>query len=324
MSDESHLAGGNTLLAAGDLPAILADHFELRAPIECEFIRRGFNDHYRVRTGDRQFVLRIYFNGKYYIESIADFRFELDLLAFLHGAGISVSYPVKGKDGDRIHVLETPRGSRSFALFTFADGEKREQIGPAPGRKLGETVARLHRAADRFRSAHHRYHLNLEYLLDRPMQLIDEFLRERGKGNTDAYQSVVNCLREKIRALPTAGNAYGIIHGDLHCGNFFFAGEDEPILFDFDHGGYGWRVYDLAACQSSLTADGWTACLEGYHQIRPLSEAELESIPIFRKIRPIWDKGDILAMRVAWGDEQEFGDEFADRLITMFERLRER
>ena len=324
MSNESHLTTGNALLAAADLPDILADHYELRAPVECEFIRRGFNDHYRVRTGDREFVLRIYFNGKYYIESIADFRFELELLAFLHEGGIPVSCPVKRKDGDLIGVLETPRGSRCFALFTFAEGEKLQEIGPVPGQKLGNAVARLHVAADRFHSPHHRYHLNLEYLLDRPMQLIDEFLRERGKGNTDACQSVVNRLREKVRALPTAGDAYGIIHGDLHCGNFFFTGEDEPILFDFDHGGYGWRVYDLAACQSSLTADGWTAYLEGYHQIRPLSEAELESIPIFRKIRPIWDKGDILAMRVAWGDEHEFGDEFADRLVTMFERLRGR
>jgi Ser/Thr protein kinase RdoA (MazF antagonist) len=321
MSNESHLAAGNTLLAAGDLPGILANHYELRAPVECEFIRRGFNDHYRVRTGDRQFVLRLYFNGKYYIESISDFRFELELLAFLHENGISVSYPIKRKDGDLIGVLETPRSSRCFALFTFAEGEKRQEIGPVPGRKLGNAVAQLHVAADRFHSPHRRYHLNLEYLLDRPMQLIDQFLHERGKSSTDAYQSFVDDLKKKICALPTKGDAYGLIHGDLHGGNFFFTEEDEPILFDFDHGGYGWRAYDLAACKGSLTADGWSAYLESYQQIRPLSEAELESIPAFRKIRPIWDKGDILAMRTAWGDDREFGDDFADRIVTMFGRL---
>src|SRR5712692_10508897 len=103
----------------------------MKAPVEREFIRRGFNDHYRVRTGDRQFVLRIYFNGKYYIESISDFRFELELLAFLHESGIPVSSPIKRKDGDLIGVLDAPQGGRCFAMFTFAEGEKREKIGPA-------------------------------------------------------------------------------------------------------------------------------------------------------------------------------------------------
>src|SRR2546428_982904 len=148
MSKASYLVAGNTLVAAADLPEILADHYELKAPLECEFIRRGFNDHYRVRTGDREFVLRIYFNGKYYIESISDFRFELELLAFLDECGIPVSSPVKRKNGDLIGVLETPRGSRCFALFTFAEGEKRQEIGPVAGRKLGKAVARLHVAAD--------------------------------------------------------------------------------------------------------------------------------------------------------------------------------
>jgi hypothetical protein len=39
------------------------------------------------------------------------------------------------------------------------------------------------------------------------MHLIDQFLRERGKGNTDAYQSFVDDLKEKVRALPTEGDA---------------------------------------------------------------------------------------------------------------------
>ena len=39
------------------------------------------------------------------------------------------------------------------------------------------------------------------------------------------------------------------------------------------------------------------------------------------RIRPIWDKGDILAMRAAWGDYHEFGDDFADRLIIMLGRV---
>ena len=45
------------------------------------------------------------------------------------------------------------------------------------------------------------------------------------------------------------------------------------------------------------------------------------SIPVFRKIRPIWDRGDVLAMRTAWDDQEGFGPDFADRIVNMFEKL---
>ena len=59
---------------------------------------------------------------------------------------------------------------------------------------------------------------------------------------------------------------------------------------------------------------------KSYHRVIP-PPRQRPTLPAFRKIRPIWDKGDILAMRTAWGDDREFGDDFADRIVTMFGRL---
>jgi Ser/Thr protein kinase RdoA (MazF antagonist) len=50
---------------------------------------------------------------------------------------------------------------------------------------------------------------------------------------------------------------FPIIHGDLHGGNGHFAGPRQLTLFDFDHGGYGWRAYDR---KSSVWTDPF-ACL---------------------------------------------------------------
>jgi Ser/Thr protein kinase RdoA (MazF antagonist) len=311
----------NTLLDASTLLPVLTAEYNLPAPVECVFLRRGFNDHYEVRAAQGRYILRVYFQGKYYIESDSDFRFELDLLDFLYSNGVPVSHAVRRNIGDLLGTLQTSGGVRHFALFTYAEGETAKTLDPTLARTLGQTVARLHSTADRFQTMHRRYHLNLEYLLDKPMQLIEAFLQEQGQEGVKAYHPAIEALRTKIQALPTTAPMYGIIHGDLHGGNRAVTEEGIFTFFDFDHGGYGWRAYDLAICQCLMSEEAWNACLEGYQQIRPLLQSEIESIPIFRKLSPIWDKGDILAMRTAWGDREEFGEEFVKQIQTTFATL---
>jgi Ser/Thr protein kinase RdoA (MazF antagonist) len=314
----------NTLIETDTLVPWIASCYDL-APhemIACELIRRGFNDNYLVRAGHERFVLRVYFNHKYYISSPDDFRFELNLLTFLDERGVPVAYPFPRRDAKILGTIETPNGKRYAALFCFAEGAPAERdMGGEQARVLGNTIARLHLAADEFVSSHPRYHLNLEYLLDRPMEQITAFLHQHGKEkDLRLYLPPVQELRNQAEAsLPMGEGAYGIIHGDLHGGNVHWTQDSRPILFDFDHGGYGWRAYDLATCKGSLSDAAWDACLGGYHALRPLHEAELAAIPLLRKLRPIWDQGDVLGMRPAWGEE--FDAAFADNLLKTFARV---
>ena len=312
----------NALVAAETLIPYLEQHYDLSAPVECTLIRRGFNDNYRVRAGEDPFVLRLYFNGKYYIQSEADFRFELDWLTFLHAEGIPVAYPLRRKDGDLLGPVDTDAGPRWGALFAYASGESPQDLTPEEAFSLGHVVARLHITSSRFRSMHPRYHLNLHYLTEQPMRLISAFLREQGRDDVYRFEPRVAELERLVRRLPTTSETYDLIHGDLHFGNVHMDARRGPTFFDFDHGGYGWRAYDLAtACKSRLSEESKGAFLEGYERLRPLSVEERACIPVFQKIRPIWDIGDILAMRAAWGDSEEIGAEFADQILKTFERL---
>lgn len=320
MSSDPQGRVANARIEPSVLVGLLASEYDLAAPLACEFLRRGFNDHYSVTAGDERHVLRVYLNDKYYIGSERDFQFELELLAFLHGREISVAYALPRRDGGLMGTIDVPGGRRHFALFSFAEGHEAERISPAQGVKLGETVAAFHQATSDYKSPHPRYHLNLEYLLERPMALIAPLLRSRGCSDADRYQRYADALAEQIRALPTTGDEYGLIHGDLHKGNFFLDARDRPTLFDFDHCGYGWRAYDLAVCKGCLSDEAWEAFLAAYQALRPLSEAELQMIPVFRKIRPIWDKGDILAMNAAWG-EAGLEEEYYSVITRMFEKL---
>ena len=112
-----------------------------------------------------------------------------------------------------------------------------------------------------------------------------------------------------------------MIHGDPHRGNAAVTAAGTVTLFDFDHGGFGWRSYDLAVCWRSLPAEAQAACLDGYAAVRPLSGAERDLLSAFRTVNSIWDLGDVLAMRAAWGQDEPFGAEFADRAEARLRRL---
>ena len=53
-----------------------------------------------------------------------------------------------------------------------------------------------------------------------------------------------------------------------------------------------------------------------------LSDDERRLLPLFRKLNRVWDLGDLLAMRPAWGADEDFGEEFAkqaeERLVRLF------
>ena len=73
------------------------------------------------------------------------------------------------------------------------------------------------------------------------------------------------------------------------------------MLFDFDNWGYGWRAYDVGVflwshalgagwerAAKAKTRRRWNAFVEGYEQVRSLTEAERAATKLFVPIRHIW------------------------------------
>ena len=137
----------------------------------------------------------------------------------------------------------------------------------------------------------------------------------------EIYQSQVDDLKRKITSLPRGDRAYGLIHGDLHGRNYHYSEGTGFTLFDFDHSGYGWRAYDVAACTSGMAGESERAFLEGYRSVRPFSVEEKESMGFLRAARLIWDRGDVLAMMPAWGSEAELGEKECREVLDLFRRV---
>ena len=288
----------NTLVQPEALVPFLARRYGLSPAVRCSFIRRGGNDHYLVEDGDRRYALRLYLNGKYYAGTANELRFELDLLDFLKAEGLPVAAPIPDIDGETLIRFEFGGEARPAALFEFAAGQDIwKTMGLEHARELGSTVAELHLAMDRFASKYDRYHLDLEFLLEEPLRLLEARMVSRNRTTPTFLRELAGDLREGVSRVPREGGTYGLVHCDLGWHNIHYDPDSGMTLFDFDLCGYGWRAFDLALVRLQFDDRHWAAFLDAYGSVRPMSDAERDSIGDFACLWPTWHIGDLLRNR---------------------------
>jgi len=297
----------NTLLTSSEvLELVNAQYSLLGKASNCKLLRRGFNDNYLVGIDSDWYIFRLYFNGKYYIESPDAFQFELDLLDHLYKEGVPVA-PAKRRDNNELlGWTATPKGERAFALFSYAKGDllTRKTVNLERCFLVGKATAQLHLAANSFNSEHSRYRLDRKYLVDEPLRIVaqqsDESLRTVSEQEVENIEKMISEMQpieeliDIINSLDISGDQFGIIHSDLHPGNIHFDG-NQPTFFDFDHCAYGWRAYELVMTET-MPDEQKAELFKGYESVRPLSKDERDCIPVFAKLRKLWDIGDSLAI----------------------------
>lgn len=88
----------------------------------------------------------------------------------------------------------------------------------------------------------------------------------------------------------TAEN-YGLIHADLVPENVMIS-RDQVQLIDFDDAGFGWHMFEIATALHWLTDEPdfdtiKASILQGYQRIRPLSETDINALPLFHVARSL-------------------------------------
>lgn len=289
---------------------------ELPGRLTGELLRQGFNDHYVLTDDDgRRWIGRVYLGGKYYAPGPDDWRAELDLLVHLAERDVPVSTPLPRDDGERLG----PIGDRWMAVFPYAPGDlaAAKVDDPDVARALGAAAGAIHSAADAIGRPLHRYTFDTRYLVDEPVRLVEELLARHGRGDLSEWKPRIDELRATAESLGRGDVVFGLIHGDLHGRNAHVSDDGEITVFDFDHCGYGWRAFDMAT-SSMVIGDLWDDWLAGYRNWRDPSDEELATLPTFRNLRILWDQGDVLAMRPAWGRpvDDEKDAEACDRVLA--------
>jgi Ser/Thr protein kinase RdoA (MazF antagonist) len=262
--------------------------YRLGEDTACRYYVQGFHDNYLVQTPANKFILRLFRHGA---RSMDEIRFELELLAFLHGKSLPVAQPLPTKTGALLAQVDCAEGERAMALFPYAPGTApHTRLTAQQARLLGRTVAGIHAAADTHQPQHARQELSLEYLLDASATAIGPFLSE---GQHTYISRLQGSLRDRLPAIPKTAPFFGICTGDVNPRNFHLTEAGGITLFDFDQCGYGWRAFEIGKFLSSIhhfgnAAELGGAFIGGYDSVRPLSAAEREAIPAFLLVSLIW------------------------------------
>jgi homoserine kinase type II len=260
-----------------ELAAFLRD-YSLGEVISCKGIAEGVeNSNFLLRTDGGTYFLTLFEKR---VEP-ADLPFFIALMEHLAGAGIACPTPIKAHDGKALRRL----CGRPAVIVTFLDGLWPRRIQPFHCAGVGDALARLHLAGGAF-------------AMTRTNNLSLDGWRRLGAATHDRADEVKAGLAAEIAGeLDALGKAWprdlpsGVIHADLFPDNIFFRGEKVSGLIDFYFACTDALAYDLAIClnawcfenDGSFNVTKGRVLIGAYRAVRPLQDAELQTLPILAR-----------------------------------------
>jgi Ser/Thr protein kinase RdoA (MazF antagonist) len=226
---------------------------------------------------------------------------ELEWINYLAENGISVAKALPSTSGrlaEQIHV-----GEDYFAASVFqkAKGRPLDRTNPAEPTpevitEWGRTIGQMHRATKHFEPSEARFRRPQWFEDD--LMCFEKYLPKGDKHIVDIGYS----LLEYAKNLPQSQDSYGLIHTDVHPGNFF-VNEGKITVFDFDDSSYQWFASDIAIAlyytilwkfsdKPQSEKDAYAKkfledFMIGYNGENQLEAFWLNEIPYFMKLRDI-------------------------------------
>ena len=253
------------------------------------------------RSDGTRVVLRIH-RAAYH--SDAQLRSELYWMSELARVGIDVPPIIPAADGSLFVHAGAPGVPevRQVDMLGWISGaslssseeqlERDPQAAAALYYRLGEFAARLHtRGAEiRLPEDFARHHWDEAGLLGRdPIWGRFWELPALSSDQRALLLAASNRAVSDLAAYGKSARCYGMIHADLIRDNVIDDGGRLQAI-DFDDCGFGWYLFELATVLYSILDDRHHAVLAeqllaGYASVRPLSDADLERLPLFLFLR---------------------------------------
>ena len=280
-------------IALEAVASALMSHYDIGEIRSCQFWYHGLSDIYYVETATARYIFRI---SHHHWRSRCDIQFELEFLTFLRHHQLPVASPLPTNTGELCLEIIAPEGERYGTLFEYAEGSV--PIGDldcTQSHRLGETVAKLHRASYHFSPITQRSSLTPEVIIDDSIAMIMPFLDNR-PWDAETLSAIAQRTREQLENLPQIAPFWSVCWGDPHSGNVHFTDNNQLTLFDFDQCGYSWRAFDLAkfrqvSMQAGCGPKTRQGFLQGYQTITALSPLELDCLPALTTAAYIWAWG---------------------------------
>lgn len=267
---------------------ILQMHWPIQGDLK--FHRRVANFVYFTQIDGREVVLRL-------TEPIhrkpKEIESELDWMNYLTGHGMKIAKPVPTNSATFMAEL-SGEGTYYAAVFEKAPGTfLNDDVIPTEEfiATWGSYLGKMHRLTKDYQP--------LPQIQRRQQWEQDESLamalRSLDKEDELPYRRL-NELMEWMRSLPQEQDCYGLVHCDLHRGNFFVE-NGEITAFDFDDACYQWFSYDIVAPINSINKNlfegtsnlskekALDSFLTGYLRENSLAQIWIDRIHAFDKYR---------------------------------------
>jgi Ser/Thr protein kinase RdoA (MazF antagonist) len=264
-------------------------------------------------NGER-YVLRIHRP----LRTLEAVRSELTWLAALRReTEFVVPEPLPTRDGDLLTVssVEGVPEPRICVLFRWVEGRFLDaRLTPSHLERVGAFMAGLQLHGARFQPPNDFVRGRLDNLTDQARRLAARGASEAiARGQIDhpddetaavrliteicssedgaRVATLIRKVRETQRALGQGPETFGLIHGDLHQGNYLFHG-DQVRAIDFDDCGYGYYLYDMAVTLSEVNWRKDTPALRksflaGYRRVRDFSPEHEQYLDTFIALRDL-------------------------------------
>lgn len=307
-------------IASDSVLELIQHQYRFQGTVTCRYYVLGLHDNYLIECGVEKYIFRLYRNDW---RTVEDIQFELALLAFCQDKELNVSTPVPCANQERYIVVDCPEGRRLGVLFDYADGYSVQQtMTNKEFNLLGASVANFHIKTREFETAYTRPVFDLEFLVDRSLQIIAPFLNDRQIRYLKTLRTIIH---KGLSRLSRVDANYGICMGDVNISNFHITDSGKITHFDFDQCGYGFRAFELGKFASSIPNDAEknakvTAFLTGYESVRLLTDIEIKSIPYFELASIIW----VMSIHACNADRIGYKflqDDFWMKRIDVLERL---
>ena len=277
-------------IALEAVTAALMSHYDIGEVRSCQFWYHGLSDIYRVETLNNRYIFRI---SHHHWRSRSEIQFELEFLTFLRHHQLPVASPLPTNKGELSLAIAAPEGERYATLFEYAEGSV--PIGDldcTQSHRLGETVAKLHKASYHFSPLTQRSALTSEVIINDSVGMILPFLEQRPQ-DTETVCAIAQSTTEQLQNLPQTAPFWTVCWGDPHSGNAHFTQNNQLTLFDFDQCGYSWRAFDIAkfrqvSLQAGCSPKTRQGFLQGYQNITPLSSLERDCLPALTVAAYFW------------------------------------
>lgn len=255
----------------------LLEAYDIGQPLSFKGIAEGIeNSNFYLQTDRGAFILTLY-EKRVHAE---DLPFFIGLMEHLAERGVHCPLPVKMRDGRALMTLNRRNG----AIVTFLTGIALRRPDAIHCASAARALAGLHKAQDGFALTRRNA---LGPAGWRP-------LAESIHGADSIEDGLAALIDSSLGALVAgwpAGLPSGVIHADYFPDNVLFVGDQVGGVIDFYFACNDAFAYDLAIMLNSwcFELDGsynitkGQAVINAYRQQRPLSEAEIEALPVLMR-----------------------------------------